>query len=115
MSDAIGSHSVRLVLGFSPGSLSDHIARILHDALSAALGVPVVIELKPGGQGMPAALEVAHNAPDGAPLFMATLGPHAVAPFLDTPQPYDPLADFTPLSLISRSPMLLACHPALGA
>lgn len=112
---AMSARSVRLVLGFSPGSLSDHIARILQDALSVALGAPVNIELKPGGQGIPAALEVARSAPDGATLFMATLGTHAITSYLEAQQPYDPLADFTPLALVSRSPMLLACHPSLGA
>ncbi len=111
MSEAGG---VRLILGFSPGSLSDHIARILQAPLADALGGPVEIELKPGGQGVPAALEAASSAPDGTTLFMATLGTHAIAPFLAQPPSYDPVRDFTPLALVSRSPMLLACHPSFG-
>ena len=109
------AREVRLVLGFSPGSLSDHIARMLQDALSAALESHVAIELKPGDQGMTAAREVARAKPDGATLFMATLGTHAIVPFLSALPPYDPLADFTPLALVSRSPMLLAAHPSVGA
>ena len=58
MSEARG---VRLVLGFSPGSLSDHIARILRDALAEQLGAPVTIELKPGHNGIPAAREVVES------------------------------------------------------
>ncbi len=115
MSGAIGSRGVRLVLGFSPGSLSDHIARILRDALAEQLGAPVTIELTPGGNGIPAARAVAASAPDGATLFMATLGTHAIAPYLAVNPPYDPLRDFTCVSLVSRSPMLLACHPSVGA
>ena len=46
---------VRLVLGFSPGSLSDHIARMLCDALAEQLGTPLTIELKPGYNGIHAA------------------------------------------------------------
>ena len=111
MSEARG---VRLVLGFSSGSLSDHIARILRDALADQLGAPVTIELKPGRNGIPAAREVLESQPDGATLFMATLGTHAIAPYLAPHPAYDPLQDFTCLSLVSRSPMLLACHPALG-
>lgn len=107
-------NGVRLVLGFSPGSLSDHIARMLRDALAEQLGEPVTISLKPGHNGIPAAREVADSAPDGATLFMATLGTHAVAPYLATQQPYDPLQDFTSVALVSRSPMLLACHPSVG-
>lgn len=106
--------ALRLVLGFSRGSLSDHIAQILREPLAAELGVPVSIELKPGHNGIPAALEVAASAPDGATLFMATLGTHAIAPHLAANLPYAPLRDFTCVSLVSRSPMLLACHPVLG-
>ena len=108
------ARAVRLVLGFSPGSLSDHIARILRDALADELGAPVTIQLKPGHDGIPAAREVAESEPDGATLFMATLGTHAIAPYLAQYPAYDPLQDFTCLSLVSRSPMLLACQPALG-
>ncbi len=109
------SRGVRLVLGFSPGSLSDHIARILRDALAEELDAPVTIELKPGRNGIPAARDVAASAPDGATLFMATLGTHAIAPYLSENLPYDPLRDFTCVSLVSRSPMLLACHPSVPA
>ena len=108
-------HGVRLVLGFSPGSLSDHIARMLCDELAGQLGMPVTVDLKPGGNGIPAAREVGQSAPDGKTLFMATLGTHAIAPWLSQQPPYDPLRDFTSVALVSRSPMLLACHPGLGA
>ena len=110
-----GARGVRLMLGFSPGSLSDHIANILRDALADELGAPVTIELKPGHNGIPAAREVAESKPDGATLFMATLGTHAIAPYLSANLPYDPLRDFTSVALVSRSPMLLACHPSVGA
>jgi tripartite-type tricarboxylate transporter receptor subunit TctC len=109
------ARGVRLVLGFSPGSLSDHIARALSGALAEQLGAPVKIELKPGQNGITAAREVAASAPDGATLFMATLGTHAIAPHLFAHPPYDPLHDFTCVSLVSRSPMLLACHPSVEA
>jgi tripartite-type tricarboxylate transporter receptor subunit TctC len=114
MSGATGSRGVRLLLGFSPGSLSDYIARILLDALEEQLG-HVTLELKPGNNGIPAALAVAQSAPDGATLFMATLGTHAIAPYLQADLPYDPLRDFTCIALVSRSPMLLACHPSVAA
>src|SRR5205085_950469 len=87
---------------------------ILHDALAEQLGAAVTIELKPGHNGIPAAREVAASEPDGATLFMATLGTHAIAPYLSTDPEYDPLRDFTCISLVSRSPMLLACHPSVG-
>lgn len=106
---------LRLVLGFSPGSLSDHIARIIKAPLSAELGRPVHIELRPGENGVRAAREVAAAEPDGNTLFLATLGTHALAPSLAGKAPYDPLADFACVTLITKSPLLLACHPAVGA
>src|SRR4051812_12764100 len=109
------AHEVRLVLGFSSGSLSDHIARILRDALAEQLGARVTLELKPGANGIAAAREVAASAPDGMTLFMATLGTHAIAPYLVEQPAYHPLQDFTCVSLVSRSPMLLACHPSIAA
>jgi putative tricarboxylic transport membrane protein len=106
---------VRLVLGFSPGSASDEIARALVPAWAARLGCTVTIELRPGANGAKAAREVAASAPDGHTLFMATLGTHALAPHLPERVGYDPLRDFVPVSLIARSPLVLACHAGVPA
>lgn len=106
--------AIRLVLGFSPGSASDRIARAIAPALSRELGKPIDIELRPGNNGAHAACEVANSAADGHTLFMATLGTHALAPHLDTSLPYDPLQHFTPVSLVASAPLVLACHGALG-
>jgi tripartite-type tricarboxylate transporter receptor subunit TctC len=105
---------LRLIVGFSRGSLSDHIARIVSGALSAELGKAVTVELRPGQNGITAARQVAACEPDGKTVFMATLGTHAIAPNLGGKPPYDPLRDFACVSLIAKSSMLLACHPALG-
>ena len=105
---------LRLILGFSRGSLSDHIAGIVSGALSAALDKHVDIELRPGQNGVSAARDVAASEPDGKTLFLATLGTHAIAPNLGNGVPYDPLRDFACVSLVAKSPLLLACHPAIG-
>ena len=70
----MGSRGVRLVLGFSPGSLSDHIRTIPRDALAEQLGAPVTIELKPGHNGIPAPREVVESKPDGATAFHGDAG-----------------------------------------
>ncbi|HEV2008646.1 MAG TPA: tripartite tricarboxylate transporter substrate-binding protein [Burkholderiales bacterium] len=106
--------SLRLILGFSPGSLSDHIAGMVSGALSAALDQHVVIELHPGQNGVTAACEVAASRADGKTLFLATLGTHALAPNLGNKSPYDPLRDFACVALIAKSPLLLACHPSMS-
>ena len=105
---------MRLILGFSPGSLSDHIGKMVSGALSTELGRQVEILLCPGQNGVTAAREVAACAPDGNTLFLATLGTHAIAPNIASDSPYDPLRDFACVSLVAKSPMLLACHPGVG-
>ena len=104
---------LRLVLGFSPGSFSDRIARLISAPLAQALARPVSIELRPGHNGVPAACDVAAAAPDGSVLFMATLGTHALAPARTGKAPYDPLRDFACVSLVAKSPLLLACNTDL--
>lgn len=108
------SEGIRLVLGFSPGSASDQIARAIAPALSRELGAPIDIELMPGNNGSDAARMVATAAADARTLFMATLGTHALAPLLDRHLPYDAQHDFAPVSLVASAPLVLGCHPALG-
>jgi len=105
--------TLRLLLGFSPGSASDQVARLLSPSLAKRLGCEVHIESRLGRNGADAAAEVAGSAPDGRTLFVATLGTHALAPNLGQPLPYDPVEDFAPISLLSRAPMLLACFSGL--
>jgi tripartite-type tricarboxylate transporter receptor subunit TctC len=105
--------ALRLIIGFSPGSASDQIARTIAPGLSRILGRPVHIEPHPGGNGAPAAALAAGAPGDGNTLFVATLGTHALAPHLDPGLPYSPTRDFAPVSLVSRSPLVLARGPAL--
>lgn len=107
------SNCIHLLLGFSGGSASDQIARLIAPALSRELGKPVEIKLRPGNNGADAASEVATANADGNTLFMATLGTHALAPHLDAGLPYDPLHHFAPVSLLATAPLMLACHPSL--
>ena len=105
---------IRLVLGFSPGSASDEVARALAPTLSRVLGASIEIELCPGANGSTAAAQVAAAPADGNTLFVATLGTHALAPHLNTALPYDPLHHFSPVSLVAKATLVLACHPSLG-
>lgn len=107
---------LRIVVGFSPGSASDDIAQLMAPPLSKALQRPVNIERIPGHNGAHGAMAVARAPADGTTLFVATLGTHALAPHLPRPLNnllYDPQRDFEPVSLLTQSPMLLACHTAL--
>lgn len=75
----------------------------------------MVVELHPGAGGAVGAGIVARSAPDGYTLFMATLGSHALAPHFAKRLPYDPIADFAPVSLVAISPLVLAVHPSVQA
>ena len=105
----------RLVIGFSPGSLSDRIARALTASLSDELSESVEVSGRPGENGTLAAREVARARPDGRTLFVATLGTHALACHVDRALPYEPLRDFAPVALVAQAPLLLACHPGVPA
>ncbi|HTP63628.1 MAG TPA: tripartite tricarboxylate transporter substrate binding protein [Burkholderiales bacterium] len=94
--------AIRLVVPFPAGSATDTVARIIGQSVSAAVGQPVVVDNKAGADGAIAGAEVAKSAPDGYTLFLATNSPMAVAPAMKKIPPYDPVADFTPISDIGR-------------
>ena len=110
-----GAPALRLIVGFSPGSASDDIANLIAEPLGTQLSRTVVIERIAGDGGTRGAHAAAQRAPDGNTLFVATLGTHALAAHVRRYLPYDALRDFAPVSLLTQSPMLLACHPWLSA
>ena len=93
---------IRLVVPFPPGSATDTVARILGQSVSTAVGQPVVVDNKAGADGAIAGAEVVKAAPDGYTLLMATNSPMAVAPAMKKQPPYDPVADFTPITDVGR-------------
>jgi tripartite-type tricarboxylate transporter receptor subunit TctC len=109
------SKPVRVVVPFGAGSSTDIVMRILAQPLGQALGQPVVVENKPGADGMIAAVEVARAAPDGHTLLIATNSPLSAAPHLKRKLPYDPIGDFTPISFIGRYTFFVVVHPSVPA
>jgi tripartite-type tricarboxylate transporter receptor subunit TctC len=93
---------IRIVVPFPAGSATDTITRILGQSVSAAIGQPIVVDNKAGADGAIAGAEVVKAAPDGYTLLMATNSPMAVAPAMKKVPPYDPVADFTPITDIGR-------------
>jgi tripartite-type tricarboxylate transporter receptor subunit TctC len=93
---------IKIVIPFGPGSSTDTVIRILAEPVGAALGQPIVIEAKPGGDGAISAMEVARAAPDGYTLLVGSGSPMAAVPYLRKNPPYDPLRDFTPITDIGR-------------
>jgi len=107
------SKPIRLIVPFPSGSATSTVARILAAPLSQALGQPVVVEDKPGADGAIAGEVVAKSPPDGYTLFMATNSPLAAVPLLHKKPPYDPIADFTPISFVGRYTFYLVVHASV--
>src|SRR6185503_20763772 len=102
----VAGKPVRVLVGFAPGGGTDIQARIVLPKLAEALGVPVVVENKPGAGTALAAAEVARAAPDGHTILYTFNGTFAQLPFTQH-VPYDPFKDFTPISLGARGSQLL--------
>ncbi len=106
---------LKLIVGFTPGGGIDFTARTIQLGLEAALGQPVVIDYKPGAGGVIAATELTRTAPDGYTLLVANTGPFAIAPYLQTKMPYDPVRQFSYIGQIAETSYIAATradHPA---
>ncbi len=101
---------IRMVVPFQAGSAPDVIARAISERLAAALGQPVVIDNKPGAGGNIGAEAAAKSPNDGYTLMLATIS-HASNPSLYRAVNYDPVKDFTAVSLLGRIPGLLVVPP----
>jgi tripartite-type tricarboxylate transporter receptor subunit TctC len=106
---------VRIVVPFPGGSATDTVTRILANYVTQSLGQPLVVENKAGADGAIAAAEVARSAPDGYTLLMATNSPMSAVPALKKSPPYDPVADFTPITDVGRYTFFLYVHPSVPA
>ena len=109
------SKPVRIVLQFPPGGSTDAVARILAQSMSASLGQPVIVDNKPGADGAIAGEFVARAEPDGHTFFLATNTPMMQVPLLKKNPPYDPVKNFTPVSLVGRYVYVLVTHPSVPA
>jgi tripartite-type tricarboxylate transporter receptor subunit TctC len=98
---------VKLVVGYAAGGPTDVIGRLLAQDMAATLGQGVVVENKTGANGLIGTLEVKKAAPDGYTLLVTTLSHNVNAILMADKKPYDPLKDFTPISLVSFLPMVM--------
>ena len=105
---------VKIWVGAPAGGTTDTMARAMSLALSEQLGRPVVVENRPGAGGNLAAETVARSQPDGLNLLMSFTS-HTINASLYPQLPFDPVRDFTPLTMVSTSPSILVAHPALKA
>ncbi|MBB3014087.1 Bug family tripartite tricarboxylate transporter substrate binding protein [Cupriavidus alkaliphilus] len=104
---------IRLVISFPPGSTSDLLARRLGEQAGKALSQPVVVESRPGAQGVVAARAVLSAPRDGYTLFLGTNSSHAANVYMVKELGYDPLKDFTPITQFTINPLLLVVNAAM--
>jgi tripartite-type tricarboxylate transporter receptor subunit TctC len=107
--------AVRLIVGFAPGGSTDIVGRIVAQRLSERLGQSVIVENKAGAGGTIGADATAKAAPDGYTLTLGTTSTHAIAAGAYSKLPYDPVADFTQISLVAITPYLLVVNPQVKA
>ena len=100
-----GTAYARFVLPTQPGGALDPIGRYFGAKLSERMGVPIIMEFKPGATGTIAAAAVAAAPPDGRTLFLATGGAITIAPRLRATMPYDAERDFVPVAMMADMPM----------
>lgn len=105
------NRSVHVIVGYPPGGGNDNIARTFSQPLAAALAQPVVVENRPGAAGNIAAEHVARAKDPYRLLFVG--GAHVINASLYSRLPYDPIKDFSPISLIATSPNIFVAHPSL--
>jgi tripartite-type tricarboxylate transporter receptor subunit TctC len=106
---------IRLVLPQPPGGAVDLISRTLGATLSKSLGQAIVVDNRPGANGIVAAEHVARSEPDGYTLFMAVDTNLVVNPRFYAKVPYDPFRDFAPISVIARNSLVLVANNSLAA
>ena len=105
---------IRIIMPFAPGGGGDLSVRALQENLSKQLGVPIVIDNRPGASGFIGAQAVANSAPDGYTLLMGFDGSLAIAPHILKP-PFKPLEDLAPVTKLADAPLILLAHPSVKA
>jgi tripartite-type tricarboxylate transporter receptor subunit TctC len=113
--DSWPSRPIRLIAPFPPASTVDVVSRIIGQKLSQQLGQQIVIDNRVGASGNIGADAIAKAAPDGYTIGVVTNSTHAVAVTLTPNLPYDPLKDFTPITMIANTSYVLVVYPGLAA
>lgn len=110
---AYPSRSIKFIVPYSAGGLPDTVARIFAQRLADRLGQPVVVENKPGANGVVAAQAMAASPKDGYTFLVTDGSMFSINPSLYKTISYDYKRDFVPVSLAARAPLYLAVHPKI--
>lgn len=115
---AVGQYpvkAIRIIVPFGAGGPSDLLARATGQKLTEAWGQQVLIDNRPGANGVLGSELAAKSAPDGYTLLMGTNGTHGMNASLYPKLPYDTIKDFAPITRIGLAPFVLVAHPSLPA
>ena len=106
---------IRIVVPFPPGGPTDLYARVIGQKLQEAWGQPVIVDNRPGGTGLLGS-DIVRQAPaDGYTLLFTSNSAHVMGPLLREPRSFDPVRDFTPVSMVIRYPMYILVNAGVPA
>jgi len=111
--EAYPAKPIRVLVGYAAGGGNDIIVRVMAPEMSKGLGQPVLVENKPGAQGIIAAEMGAKASPDGYTLLMGPSGPMTINPATYSKLPYSPTRDFAPISMICSFPLIVTVSASL--
>lgn len=105
---------IKLVVPWAPGGFTDSLARLVSEQLGRVMGQSVIVENRPGANGIMGTESVARSAPDGYTLLIATAETHAINPSTYPKLRYDAVADFAPVGSIASVPLFLVTNMDLA-
>ncbi len=105
---------VRFIVGFPPGGATDLVARILQPKLAASLGSQVIVDNRPGANGVISMQILKNSEPDGHSVGMSHIGSLVISPAIQNTG-YDPLQDFTHIGMLVTLQNILITHPSVPA
>lgn len=111
--DSWPSKPVRMVVPYPPGGSTDTLTRRIAQQLTLNLGQQFIVENRPGASGMLGTEQVSRAAPDGYMLVLGNNSTHGLAQLLNKRKVFDPVKDFTPITLSAAMPLALAVHPSI--
>ena len=106
---------VRIVVPYPPGGTTDLLARLVASRLGEKLGQNFTVDNRAGASGAIGSQLVAKSPPDGYTLVMATISSHGINSALNKALPYDPVADFAPITVVASTPNVITVNPGLPA
>jgi tripartite-type tricarboxylate transporter receptor subunit TctC len=114
MAEGYPDKPIRLIVPYAPGGSSDILARLLGQRLGETMGQPFVVDNRAGAGSMIGTALTAKAPADGYTLILSDM-PHTINPAVYSKVPYDPVGDFTPVTLVARAPTWLFLNPSVPA